>query len=232
MPRCLHYINPTTIVKTICGSPWVMKAQTPSYAGLAGLPATNPGSASGSWIPLGPCQPGGWRGTPRPAHLCLPCWAALRRLSQWKIWVPCPGTTLMGPGGATCSPQKLCIFTLAWLPLHLMTVSNPQDLQCCHPKARALDLSDPDSSPPWHLSKHVLRVLDLTLDNGFNLRLPFPLSLPAIPSRWGGRGQSSLGQKLPWMLGQGAEEAAGECPWLHCKCLYGPGDGVPSTSLS
>lgn len=122
----------------------------------------------------------------------------------------------MGPGAAMRSPQKSCTPTLGWLPLHLMTVSNPQDLQCCHPKARALGLSYPDPSPPWHLSKHVHKVLGLTLNNWFNPRLHFPSSLPAIPSRWEGWGQSSLGQKLPWMLGQGAEEAAGECSWLHC----------------
>lgn len=114
------------------------------------------------------------------------------------------------------SSQKSYIPTLGCLPLHLMTVSNPQDLQCCHHKVRTLDLSYPDPSPPWHLSKQVHRVLDLTLNNWFNPRLHFPSSLPDIPSRWEGWGQGSLEQKLPWMLGQGAEERAGECSWLHC----------------
>ena len=61
---CLRYINPTTLIRTICGSPEQGKFKHLFMPGQAGLPATNPGSASDSWVPQGHCQHGGGGGTP------------------------------------------------------------------------------------------------------------------------------------------------------------------------
>lgn len=80
--RCLRYINLTTLVKTIWGSPLNNESSKAfsCRARLGSQPQTL--DPLQSWIPLGPCQPG--RGGQAPSHPCsahlhLPSWATPKK---------------------------------------------------------------------------------------------------------------------------------------------------------